>query len=386
MPRPLELVWVWAALAIPSWALVYRFLGLAGIVIHSIAIVAALLLAPRIFGALKGARVAVLGMATAAILVILFAAAFPRLNVHTPGAGSDDDDAHDVGVAALIAGESPYARQTYLGNELHQLPGAYLLAAPFALLGTSALQNLVWLPLFFVILGRGTRDPRTPLTLAWLVLLLSVVTIHQVITGSSYSWNAISVFAGIWWVMSRPASVPAALFLGVALCSRANFLLLLPLLFGWLARSHGRTAALKAIAVASITVVILVLPFVAGPRFGPLDAADRLLAFDYLVSGSSIVMAASTAVLALALAFVPTDRAGFFLQCAAVQAWPILLGLLIATQAYEENGGLFITPYGLFAAWFALAGAALRLEPWLLLRQGYGGQVASGQSTRLAPM
>jgi len=73
---------------------------------------------------------------------------------------------------ALLAGRSPYARTTYLGNTRHHLPGAFLLASPFVLLGTSALQSLLWVSKFFLAVGHEA-DGDTALLLVWLVLVLS---------------------------------------------------------------------------------------------------------------------------------------------------------------------------------------------------------------------
>jgi hypothetical protein len=68
--------------------------------------------------------------------------------------------------------------------------------------------------------------------------------------------------------------------------------------------------------------------------------------------------------LACGLAFVRSDRAGFFLQCAAVQALPVVAGLLLSMLISADERVSF-APYGLFAMWFVMIGAAMRIEPWL---------------------
>ena len=70
-----------------------------------------------------------------------------------------------------------------------------MLAAPFVLLGTSALQNLFWLPLFFVAI-RKEANSRTALQLA-LVLVLSPGVMHEVVTGTGYASNTIYVLLGL---------------------------------------------------------------------------------------------------------------------------------------------------------------------------------------------
>lgn len=54
----------------------------------------------------------------------------------------------------LVRGHYPYHAVTYLGNEITHLPGSLLLALPFVLVWTSALQNLFWLPALFLALDR----------------------------------------------------------------------------------------------------------------------------------------------------------------------------------------------------------------------------------------
>src|SRR5437773_2523642 len=85
----------------------------------------------------------------------------------------------------LLVFHSSYSRTTYLGNVLHQLPGAFVLAIPFVALGTSALQNLCWLPLFFLAVSKDANS-RTALELALLVLVLSPEVIHEVVTGTGH--------------------------------------------------------------------------------------------------------------------------------------------------------------------------------------------------------
>jgi hypothetical protein len=182
---------LWAALSIPSWAIVAKFTGLTGVAAYSLFMAAALMVAPAFIRLIPRRALAAFSAMTLGVVVLILALLYPRFDVSTPGQGSDDDDAHDAGVAALFHGESPYERRTYLGNALHQLPGAFILAAPFAFIGASALQNVVCLPLFFVLMSNRTQDPRTPLVVAWLALLLSPAVAHQIVTGSSYSWNAI---------------------------------------------------------------------------------------------------------------------------------------------------------------------------------------------------
>ena len=69
------------------------------------------------------------------LIVVAFFVLYPVANTHAPGTGSDDDDALNLGALALLTGRFPYSQTTYLGNALHHLPGAFVLAVPFVILG-----------------------------------------------------------------------------------------------------------------------------------------------------------------------------------------------------------------------------------------------------------
>ena len=120
---------------------------------------------PRPIDRLSDRGVLWLALLTIALVAAAYALVYPVANTHAPGAGSDDDDALNVATHALFRGGFPYAVRTYLGNAVHHLPGAFVLASPFVLLGTSALQNLFWLPVFFVVISKES-DSRTALSLA----------------------------------------------------------------------------------------------------------------------------------------------------------------------------------------------------------------------------
>lgn len=360
---------LWAALAIPSWALVAKFTGAIGVAAYSLFVAVSLMAAPAIVPFLPRRAVPAMSATTFLIVLLIFALLYPRFNVRAPGQGSDDDDAHDVGVAALFDGESPYGRRTYLGNALHQLPGAYVLAAPFALVGASALQNLVCLPVFFVLMSSRTRDARTPLVVAWLALLLSPAVLHHIVTGSSYSWNAIWVLCGIWWIWHRPRSVAASVFCGVAMCSRPNFVLLLAPVYGALSQAFGRGVGLRAVALATLAAAALAMPFYfVSPEFGPLEGFAILSQFDDAIPGAGVLILGITSIVAIGLTRVAVDFDALMLQCALVQAIPVLAVVMLSAAVMGGGHALSLTAYASFASWFALMGVAARVERWLMRR------------------
>jgi hypothetical protein len=166
------------------------------------------------------------------LVAVLFLTVYPIANSHAPHTGSDDDDACNVGVTSLLEGKSPYSERTYLGDVLHQLPGALVLAAPFVLLGTSGLQNLFWLPAFFAAIAKVTKDSRMATQLFVLVVGLSPTVLHQVLTGTGHVSNAIYVALGLFWLIRKQRALHAIAW-GIAPASRPNFLLLIPLANGY---------------------------------------------------------------------------------------------------------------------------------------------------------
>ena len=141
---------LWLCLVLPSAFAVQKYFGGLGLGGYSIATACAIWMQLHCQWRLSEREAVWLSIATFAGLSVLFAVTYPIANTHIPGMGSDDDDALNIAVAELLHGHYPYYARTYLGNLIHHFPGTFLLAAPFVLLGTSAIQNLVWLALFFL--------------------------------------------------------------------------------------------------------------------------------------------------------------------------------------------------------------------------------------------
>lgn len=350
---------VWFCLVFPSAFVVHKYLGVAGLFAYAAAVAAVLAVLPGLAWHPSERAVWRLAAATFLALIVVFALVYPAVNRHDAGAGSDDDDALDIGAAALLQGRSPYEERTYLGNVLHHLPGSFVLAAPFVLLSSSAWQNLLWLPLFFAAATVQARDPRRGLSLLWLMLGLSPVVWQQVVTGSGHLANSLSVLLGLWWLIRTRHRDVAAVAWGVTLASRANFLLLLPLAFAWLRQHRGRTAALRATALTVATCAALTVPFYWHDpgNFGPLDAADRLTRFDALLPHLGTLLMCLTALLALVLACRQMDVVGVRLYggAAIVLGFPVVAGLVVSSlwahgwELSYAQYGTFFAPFGLYA-------------------------------------
>jgi hypothetical protein len=352
---------LWFALVLPSSFIVSRYFGWTGLAVYAAGVAAVLALDRRLRVEPRARACWRLGLATFAAVIVMFAAVYPVANIHVPGAGSDDDDGLNMATRAMFSGHFPYVERTYLGNLDHHLPGSFVLAAPFVLAGTSALQNLFWLPMFFLAVSRE-RDEVTALKLAWLALLLSPAIMYEVVTGTGYVSNAISVALGLWCVAraTRWKDAAAAVW-GVALASRANFLFLLPIAFGYLQQHAGAAAARRAVLIASATAAALILPFyLYDPRhFSPIEGANRLLVFDGMAPHLGAALLAATGVLAVALGMQRMDRARLFGSAAILQAFPILSGIVL-TSAWNRRVDLTYARYGAFFAWFAFMAIVAR--------------------------
>jgi hypothetical protein len=239
-----------------------------------------------------------------------------------------------------------------------------VLAAPFVMLGTSALQNLFWLPMFFLAVREETKDSRSALQLAWLVLVLSPGVMYEVVTGTGYVSNTIYVVLGLWWLVQTKHRDVASVTWGLTLASRANFLFLVPLAFGWLCQHAGFRAALRATALTCATTACLTVPFyLPDPNhFGPLEAANRLLVFNELIPHLGIALIVLMAAMAFALSFTRMDASALFRNCAIVQAFPVVAGVVLTTLQ-DRNLNLWYARYGAFFAWFALMALATELTP-----------------------
>jgi hypothetical protein len=343
---------LWFALVFPSSFIVRKYLGWESTIAYAIVVAAILAFAPRWVTRLSDRTVFWLWLAIMGGIVAAFVLIYPVVNTHVPGVGSDDDDALEAATRALFAGHSPYGVRTYLGNAVHHLPGAFLLAAPFVWLGSSALQNLFWLTAFFVCLARQ-HGARTALSMAWPIVLLSPAVMHDMVTGTGYLSNAISVALLLWWLIRTRHRDLAAVAWGVALASRANFILLVPLAFAALRQAADWKTAVRATSLTCLTIACLALPFYLHDpsHFTPLEGANRLLVFDQLVPHLGVALMAAMAALAIFLSFRQNSASALFRNCALVQAFPSVAGVVLGSML---NGRVDLTyaRYGAFFAWF----------------------------------
>jgi hypothetical protein len=183
-------------------------------------------------------------------LTTAFAILYPISLKHTLNIGSDREDALRIELLAVRHHQYPYNARTFLGNPPTPLPGAMLLAAPFFALGHIAWQNFLWLALFFFFAVRFFRHRATALFYLAVFLLFAPAHLSDFTSGGDYLTNFFYIAIAVALFNrsldhSLYASIPAALFLGIALSSRIIYaVILIPLLSLALERTSRLRAAL----------------------------------------------------------------------------------------------------------------------------------------------
>jgi hypothetical protein len=349
-----------AALFLASSGTVQQYLGLAGVAAYAVGLSLVVPLALRIalpwFERHVSERQAlILAGVTFVVLVVVFAVVYPHANLHMQGHGSDRDDAANIGTRRLFHGEYPYAQPTYLGNMISQLPGAFILDAPFVAMGSSAYQNVFWIAALFVLLRWWARDSRVALAAMWLALALSPALLREYLNGGDVIANTVAMLAFMLGVLYLPtcwAPAAAAIGLGLALSWRPNLGYWLPLFLVAVARRHGWRAALGYTTVSVAVCAAVTLPFYIPHRhdFAPLLTARKVKRYDGVVPKSSVVVLGATALLALGVASrMLRGRLSLLTGCAVLQAF--LLGfvvLLASISAGKPDFSPLVLAYGLF--------------------------------------
>lgn len=367
-----RLVGLTLSLALPSLGVVQKYTGLTGVGIYLVAVPLALWLLQSARARSYKQKITrtqarwLLGL-TFALLVVLFRVGYPLANSGALGGGSDRDDALDMATRALFAGRYPYSEQTYLGNPISPLPGALLFAAPFVLLGGSASQNLFWMLVFVLALAGYLKDLRQALLLLWVVLALSPVVLQEFISGGDLLANSIVVTAGVLGLayLAPAVRVPAwqkyglAILLGVGLSWRANFLLVLPLLFSSLASRAGKKQAAIYLGLICLTFVCVSLPlYLVDPgRFTPLSTLNELGRFAGVLPFAGMVVPALTLLLAMALSVWRNnaDISQLMRNCALVLALPVVS--LVALHSLATNQlNLSLSAFGMAFLFFGVVG------------------------------
>ena len=368
------LVWLVVFLGLPSLSSVEKFTGVVGLVLYvlalpvGIAVVRSWLWTPRL-----GRDIALLA-ALAAVLVVGLLVLYPLADSGRVGGGSDNDEALNLATRALVRGDDPYARETYLGNPVAVLPGALVLSAPFAPFGNIAVwANAFWLGALVLVLWRMGKGADASASTLALGLFLCVAGLNAWIVGSDRLANTICVLLlsiGVCALasFSDRGSFPlagSALVLGIGLSWRINFVLIVPPLLAFVAARRGWRAAVVTGVALGAGFVLVTMPFLlADPGgFAPFHTLGKASTSSDPILARALIVAATTS-FSLLVAFVMMQREpslpSFLWACALVLATPVWLLFPVVWITDGWEGAFGFATYGLFAAIFASAAVALR--------------------------
>ncbi len=338
-----------ASLLLPSIVVIHKYLGYAGVAVYvAVAGTAAAGLHAGGFdyvaARLTRRRTVVLAIVIAVGLVVAFAIGYPLANSGIIGPGSDRDEHLQIGALELLNGRYPYYQigPAPYDSFISQMPGALLLAVPFVLLGHAAYGNLFWLAVFVAVSARLLKGVPAAVLLLAVIFGLAPIVLNEFVIGGDLLANTIYVLTFVlllvelapcgdiaWW---KRATLAAAL--GIALSSRGQFLLLMPLVFMSLRRRTDTRGAGIAVALVVAGFLAVTAPFYLydPAAFTPLETAGFLQS-DFAPPWWRLLMIGVCGAIAGLCAIVrPVGQLPVLLRCAAVVlAVPVLLAAGLRT-------------------------------------------------------
>jgi len=346
---------------VPSLDYIQKYTGQIGLLVVPLIAVSAIVVLPAIAGRL-GPNLAKWGIVVlCGAAIALFVVLYPIANSGLLGPGSDRDDALNVALQALLAGQYPYGVETYLGNPPTPMPGALILALPFFVLGNSALQNLVWLPVFARWCLHYFEEP----TMAFIYLAIFIIgcpaSLGDFVTGGDYLVNALYVavaMAAVLWAQQGDKTwyrYAASVFLGVAISSRPIYAIAPVLLAGSVFQASGARRAMEFVAIVVLVCAVLNGPlFLYDPsRFPTPHLSEKLSGFPQFVHATIVLPALGMAIASLSFFVTMTGKRVFGLMALAlgVMLYPVAV-LDIAISSFDANSfstASFSLPVTLFA-------------------------------------
>lgn len=366
------------SLQLPSLAIPQKYLGLGGVAFYLVvsSLILFLLIRHILLRGLPSiseTKAIMLLVLTLLAICCGYSVIYPLANSGIFGPGSDCDDALNIAATELTQGHFPYYVKTYFNNPISPMPGAVLLATPFVLLGTSAYQNIFWLIVFLLTIKTYLNSWRSCLFFLWTTLILSPDVLYEVFVGNDHLANSLYILIFSFWMIraitepgyNESTKLITACLLGIGLSSRANFVLILPLVFAALAQNAGWKSAIKYTGIACTAFILVTAPFYfydpAG--FSPLHTVNKIKRFRSLLPYSDIVIPLVTGLVAAALGYfqsVAKCYTIFFRNCAIVLSIPVLASILLSSlisgkvNFYFAGYGAFFLFFGVLAFWKAI--------------------------------
>ncbi len=263
------------------------------------------------------------------------------------GGGSDADEVTAAAVKALINFTYPYYTKSYLGNPVGPLPGSLILSVPFVLLGNMALQNIFWLTILFLCLKKILGDWRYSLLFIWTLMFTSPESLHELIVSGYKLSSTIIVLVFLILLINHLSrnnisywkKYLSAIFLGIALSSRGDLILTLPVFFSFLMQNVGPKKSIKYFLIVLIAFIIVTLPFYlyAPSGFTPLQVqSGKILYLDPILNLIKVILMIIFCLL-ISMQRMKNNKIKFLEGCAIIL---LIAPLLAVATSCIEFGGL----------------------------------------------
>jgi hypothetical protein len=319
---------------VPSTAIILKYTGLPGLIFLPLAGLSAIIVLTAILCRRTVDLSARWLVGAGALAVLLFALLHPLARSGLLGPGSDREDGLNVALHALVHLHDPYSTTSFLGHQLNPMPGALILALPFYLIGNSAFQNLFWVPVF---LWRTQSWFGTTTAALWCGSIFIVgcpASLRDFVTGGDYLINALYVIIAMDLVFvslhndRRWYRYAAAIFLSVAISSRPNYLIAVPVLAGTIFQSRGWRRTVEFLVLVGLGYVALNGPlYYHGLSQLPiLRVADKMSDIPSSIH-APLVVPAIGALIGFCSFFLRMDRARVF-GLTALSLLPLFYGVL----------------------------------------------------------
>ena len=330
---------------------------------------------PRFLTLVSNRQVDYLAFFTIFLLGLTVAVVYPIVDAGALGGeGSDGDNASTIAAEAILRGDNPYAERTYLDNPIGRLPGALLFTIPFVLLGTSAWQNVFWWGAFYLLTSRLFNNRHLALLLVWVMLLFSPIYAQNLLSGTGRMSNSVYVLilslAVIQFIPDAKRvnwqKVLIPLLWGISLSSRGTFLVVIPIVFGYLLSQIGFKRTLAAMVPAGVACLAVTVPFYLIEPDLFMESVSiqtrKLRLYDEVVRSPDVLVAVASfgAAFYFLIRPKPTTPIRFIRNATIALAVPVLAMMLFDSIYWEypvfrrASYGVLYAPWGMIVCWVLL--------------------------------
>jgi hypothetical protein len=198
-----------------------------------------------------------------------------------------------------------------------------------------------------------------------ITVFLSPNLMYHILNGGDYISNSIYILVFTVMMVTtirRPApeflKVSSAILLGIALSSRFNFVLLVPLFFFALVKQENFRTAVKYIGIVLLAFSLVTLPFLFYDpiNFSPLHTVNKLRLGNGILRFAPMAIPALGGLLALWLGLrikIPL-LPSLIRDCYFVQTVLIVAGFLLALVVEGQSYGGYYPHFGILFMFFGL--------------------------------